>query len=286
MVKLTLLLALAVFMASCEAGDTGDREALAKLDDAMMERIEVLLDEWAGCESQGLYQEAQRAERKIRKLADTHFAVLRAGLLSTSARKRAVSAAAIGFSLDTGIVRFLVDLLQDKNPIVRANALLGLSRVGYKRLPVEPVAIMLKDEDEHVRRTAVMCLESIAGAMNEKAIAKELVEAMIDVDSGVRMNAARALGKIGNMEGLEVLVTRGLKDEDPRVRYNSAIALARLKSYDAAEGLIEAGLRESNEAVKREIGGALTATTGEKYDTRFDEWSAWWKSREAGGSGK
>ncbi len=281
MKKTAILLSAAILAFGCESGELNETGAVSELDGGMMDRIESLVEEWAAYESQGLSMEAAREERKLRKLADTNFAVLRAGMLSSSERKRAVSAAAIGFSLDTGVVRYLLEMLKDKNSVARANALLGLSRIAYKRMPVEPVCIMLNDEDENVRRMAVICLEKIAGVMNEKAVAKELGNAMIDPDSGVRMNAAKALGTLGNMEGLDVLLKRGLSDEDPRVRYNSAIALARLKSFDAVDGMIEAGLKENNEAVKREIDRALSETTGKRHDSDFKNWKAWWDDQKA-----
>jgi HEAT repeat protein len=198
------------------------------------------------------------------------------GLFSDSKRKRSICAAVIGFSMDIGVVPELLRLLKDESSAVRFNALLSLSKIAYKRIPLDLLIPSLEDEDASVRRNAVICIQKTSTVLTEKRVVKELSRLFDDPDFGVRMNVALALGKIGSIEGLLPLCERGIKDKDDRVRYNSAIALAELKSYDSIECLVKAGESEFNEAVKREIARALKIITSENYGKDFEKWRLWW----------
>ncbi len=268
-------------LAACSSPEDRDAARVAELDDETIAGIDALIEEWAQCSARGDEVEALKTEKKIRKIADAHFAALRAGMLSGAENRRAVSAAAIGFTLDTGVIRILVELLKDKNPLVRSNSLLALSRIAYKRMPAESVLPSLEDDDPYVRRMAVICLEKICGVMNEKNIVPEICGMLTDSDPGVRINSAKALGVIANIEALDVLVKKGIQDKDPRVRYNSAIALARLKSHDSVEPIIEAGISEDNEAVLRELDHALVEITGKDWKGDFKNWKKWWLDTKA-----
>jgi hypothetical protein len=273
---LILAALLASFTAGCQSTDPMDPEKIRELDETLLTRLDKLLTTWVTLQNSGKVEELGRTERKIRSLVDNHFVAIRLGLHSGSARKRAICAAAVGFPMDIGVVGELLGTLNDPSPEVRSNALLSLSRIAYKRIPLDALLPSLEDENPSVRRTAVLCLEKVSSVLTEERIVRELMGTMGDPDHGVRMNAAIALGRLGNVNAVELLADKGLSDKDDRVRYNAAIALAELKSYRGLEALIQAGKKEINEAVKREIARALRTITSEDFGRDFESWEKWW----------
>ena len=276
--KVTFALLPMVLLAflGCQTTETGEYLTLKELASEDLDRLDKLLDQWTKVQGSPASEEKFRVERKIRRLVDANFLGVRLGLHQDQEKTKAICAAAIGFSLDIGVVRDLLDLLADPSPIVRANALLSLARIGYKSVPVELLMPCLDDDDKYVRRTAVVCLQRVSSVLTEKKIVTELLLMLGDSDFGVRMNTARALGDIGNTLAVESLSHRALSDKDDRVRYNVAIALASLKSYVSVEPLISQGFKDSNNAVQREIIRALKIITGQDFAKDFDSWKKWY----------
>lgn len=272
--RIVLLLALGAFL-GCESTETDEAQPVRELTSDKLDRLDKLLGEWTVASRGDAPEEVYRCERKIRRLVDNHFLPVRLGLRSDEERRRAICAACIGFTMDVGVVRDLLHLLRDGSAVVRNNALLSLTKIGYKRIPLDLLLPALEDEDPHVRRSAVVCLETVASVLTEGRIVEELSLMLTDPDFGVRMNVAHALGSLGNSAGVAPLLRRGLADEDDRVRYNTAIALGELKSFDAVGPLIKAGETEVNDAVTREISRALSAITGQDHGLDFEAWSKW-----------
>ncbi|CAD5978508.1 Putative NACHT family NTPase [Planktothrix rubescens] len=93
----------------------------------------------------------------------------------------------------------------------------------------------------------------------KETVIDELIQQLSDSNYGVRMNAARALGKLGNAsETVIEALLKALSDSDHRVRRNAAGALGQLGN--ASETVIEALLKalyDSNHFVSGYAAGAL-----------------------------
>lgn len=99
------------------------------------------------------------------------------------------------------------------------------------------LALLVKDEDPLVRRSAVTALadQHISDCISN------LVMALVDEDPDVRIAAAAGLGEVGCAEAVEPLIL-SLEDEDPWVRCAALRSLGRIggeRSIDAIERLID-----------------------------------------------
>jgi HEAT repeat protein len=85
------------------------------------------------------------------------------------------------------------------------------------------------------RRTAAKALAAIAPASAVPALAARLAS---EPDRAVRQTLVKALGRLGDDQGLDVLIA-ALKDRDMMVCHEAALALARFNSPAAFEALLE-----------------------------------------------
>jgi HEAT repeat protein len=167
----------------------------------------------------------------------------------------------------------LVDALHDPHAHVAEAAASALRRIAGSTssarslapppapTPVELPALidlvdMLRHEDAHLRRIAVVALGDTRSAGNDAI--PELVEGLEDMDDAVRQEAARALGKIGAAAAVPSLVVALGDAPDDRVRVSAAEALGRIgpRAAVAIPALI-AALKHSDEAVRDAAASAL-----------------------------
>jgi HEAT repeat protein len=137
---------------------------------------------------------------------------------------------------------------------VRWKAAIALGEIGDPRA-IEPLIIMLCDEDRFVRSRAAYALSMIG----EPAV-DPLIRVLRDGDGNLRWGAAIALGKIQNPRAIEPLI-RALADKYENVRAESAAALAAMGK--PALGPLLQFLKFSDGAARLEIVTAL----GELQDT-------------------
>jgi hypothetical protein len=93
---------------------------------------------------------------------------------------------------------------------------------------------------------------------------KALTRTLDDADQDVRMEAIRALGKIGDRRSVDPLVQE-LKDGDPRIRATSAEALGTIGLKTKAAIPLLATLKDSDSTVKSNAEKALIAMGLEPY---------------------
>lgn len=101
----------------------------------------------------------------------------------------------------------------------------------------ERLALLVKDEDSQVRRSAVTAL---AGLRNPVSLGT-LVMALVDEDPDVRIAAVAGIGELGGEGALEPLLL-ALRDEDPWVQCTALKSLGRIGGamvLDAIEGLLD-----------------------------------------------
>jgi Arc/MetJ family transcription regulator len=122
----------------------------------------------------------------------------------------------------------------------------------------------LEDEDNGVRRDAAKAL----GEMGDSRALEPLILVLLeDDDKYVRADVARALGVLGDTGAVEPLMQALLEDEDSSVRDNAAEALGVLGDSRAVEPLIQALLEDEESSVRIEAAKAL----GEIGDNRAVE---------------
>ncbi|WP_298435973.1 HEAT repeat domain-containing protein [Geobacter sp.] len=188
------------------------------------------------------------------------------GMHSGRPMLRRVSALAAGKIGLVALLENVAALLDDHDPEVRegaVSALAQLATVGGERVrgiaqtlasaeasetrrsatrlyaalaDTERLALLVKDEDPLVRRSAVCAL---AGLHDPECLGS-LVMALMDEDPDVRIAAVAGIGGLGGNEAPEPLLL-ALRDDDPWVQSAALKALGRYggsKVLDAIEGLL------------------------------------------------
>ncbi|MHC4600375.1 MAG: HEAT repeat domain-containing protein [Planctomycetota bacterium] len=261
-----------VLFASCISVVSGDREAYRKLDDEKLAEIDEKLRRWSEARNRDDVILEAVLYRDLRREAGRLAGGLKLAVASEDDGKRAICAAALGFTEDTGAVGLLVQLLDDTAAMVRANAMLALCLLRSRRTPVEAIIRSFGDEDVTVRRLAVLCLRNLYDPATTPDLFLNFVEAMRDPDPGVRTNATAVLEGLGEVRAAPFLARAGLTDDAATVRRNAAVGLARLRVPDTAQALLDALKNEMNPSVRKEIVSALQAITGKEIG---DEVSVW-----------
>lgn len=125
-----------------------------------------------------------------------------------------------------------VEMLRDKNPVIRRNSALLLGKLGAKEA-VPALGFALKDGNVEVRKACVKALSSIK---TEESI-KFLKLALADEEPTIRVMSILSLGEIGKediFDSLSLLIS----DSDDSVRVAVAKALGIIQNKRAIEPLI------------------------------------------------
>jgi nitrite reductase/ring-hydroxylating ferredoxin subunit len=116
---------------------------------------------------------------------------------------------------------------------------------------IQELIRQLANRSEDIRWAAAYSLAKIG-----TPAAGPLILALDDKDSVVRLRAAWALGRIGDLRAVDKL-KKTLHDGDWSVRMRAAQALGNLHAHDALDALLLA-MRDENADVRRHAIGALT----------------------------
>ena len=94
------------------------------------------------------------------------------------------------------VVPALVKALSDSDKEVRLNAMASLKAFGESPKAAGPTlkAMLEHDQDNNIRKEAA----SLLGSIKDQAAIPSLIAALDDQDSGVRLEATRALGRYGS----------------------------------------------------------------------------------------
>ncbi|HID42803.1 MAG TPA: HEAT repeat domain-containing protein [Archaeoglobaceae archaeon] len=143
--------------------------------------------------------------------------------------------------------------MSSKNEAVRGRALEVLGEIGGEDAIEFLIDIVLNEDSEVLKSAAAgtiawadekslrTFLEKIEGIKIKKAtwiLVDHLIEILKNEDSSLRMNAAIALGRLGDKRAAKHLI-RVLSDPSPKVRRAAAISLGMLGDNEAVEPLIE-----------------------------------------------
>jgi HEAT repeat protein len=109
----------------------------------------------------------------------------------------------MGKSRKRGSVEFLLNLLEDHDPEVRASAIGAIGKFKEKQL-INSIENMIFDPNERVRAAAVNAISSIGGDRAFEIIG----HALQDIDGFVRIRAVIGLAKLDTMKAIQVLQVR------------------------------------------------------------------------------
>ena len=112
--------------------------------------------------------------------------------------------------------------------------------------------IVAQDADPTVRAKAMAAL----GKLGKAESARALSMALTDQDALVRVQAARALGRVEGDQATPALGGVLMGDSDPRVRREAARVLGALRSEEARWSL-EAAALDADQSVRRAVASAL-----------------------------
>lgn len=134
---------------------------------------------------------------------------------------REEAATMLGTLQDPRAVGPLVSLLRDSDRAVREAAIGALTAIGEPSVPV--LGLCLSDPQPGVQEAASTVLASIADAR----VLAPLIESLKNPDWIVRMQAARALGRIKDRSSIQQLIPL-LQDKVKTVREETSSALAEI----------------------------------------------------------
>jgi len=148
-----------------------------------------------------------------------------------------------------GAFEEVLTALNSPDDEVREEAVRALGELNDRRA-VDPLILMLGDENRYIRREAAKSL----GRIGDPRAIPPLINALKDDDRYGRDGAAEGLGEMGG-KAVPALVEK-LSDEDWHVRMGAAVALRISGDKSAIEPLIHA-LDDKNRFVRREVTKSL-----------------------------
>ena len=194
---------------------------------------------------------------------------------------RIVAASALGFTRDAEALSPLVACLEDENPEVVGNALLGLMILGNVHAPLERICDKMRtDSDPWVRTNAAQCLSNLvsAGARAE-CVRTSARLGLSDPEPGVRSHSALLLGTLLDRESLQGMLDL-VHDPVPLVASASIHALVWMGRQEprskggVARGLT-AELAEAKGTLQAQLLRGLTELAGISYGEDSGPWVEW-----------
>jgi len=196
-------------------------------------------------------------------------------------RNRVIAAAALGFTRDPEVLSPLLVALEDADPRLVGNALLGLTILEDPNTPTERITSILRyDKDPELRGSAAYCARTLAerGVRNE-GLTDAGRAALLDSEPIVRAQCCLLLAILGDADSFEA-IEAFIRDPVPLVSAAAVRALGVLgetapeRRGDCARALsIELGAddREMRERVRR----SLIRLAGRDYGNDEDRWLIW-----------
>jgi hypothetical protein len=224
---------------------------------------------------------ASGLERVISANAHARRAELIDQLQTGPLANRIVAASALGFTHDPEALSPLVACLDDRNPEVVGNALLGLMLLGNAGAPLQRICeLMRNDPDPWVRTNAAQCLSTLvsAGAQSDCAL-KSARLGLSDTEPGVRSHSALLLGTLLDSDSIQGL-TDLVQDPVPLVASAAIHALVWIGRQEAhskgkvARSLVGA-LEPARGTLHTQLMHGLVDLAGISYGEESKEWVEW-----------
>lgn len=160
---------------------------------------------------------------------------------------RAVAAVALGFTREEPALGPLLAAVEDRDPLVVGNALLGLGILARPETPLDRACHLLRRSPHaEVRRNAAFCLQRVIDAGGRAECARSSArDALGDPEAPVRVMATIILSLLDDAESLREIGDR-IYDEQELVGVAAATSVAALglkheeRSGEAARILVQA----------------------------------------------
>jgi TonB family protein len=195
--------------------------------------------------------------------------------------ERRLAAQALAGHEEPEAVAALKDLLKDKNPALRATAILATTHPYEGRRALFRLTPLLRDKSLDVRAAAATAIVRAGG---EDGLT-QLFLLFKEKDPSVYESVASELASLSGEESASML-GRFLRKDDPRIRLAAARALAR--RHDPAAAKLQTTLSAESDAELRFLAGDTQAAAARQIATAAPEGYVWLDSYEAlaSGSGK
>ncbi len=191
--------------------DLVERTKVAEPIGKLLMDLDLEMRAWTRLKMTAATAEDRNKARELEKVITTTAHARRSELIDQLQTgppdNRIVAAFALGFTHDPEALSPLVACLEDSNPELVGNALLGLMILGKTETPLERICDLLRaDPDPWVRTNAAQCLSTL-------------------VSAGAKANCVLASARLG------------LSDSEPGVRTHSALLLGTLRDGESLQGL-------------------------------------------------
>ena len=156
----------------------------------------------------------------------------------------------LGKMKDNRVLDLLISTLNDENLKVKLAAAKALGEIGDIRA-LEPLMAAFTIDNYDFQLFISRGLEKIG-----KPAVMPLISALKDKNSSTRRLASKSLGRIGDEQAIDPLVTVLMSDNHPGARSNAATALGELGNVKALEPLLLA-LKNDNSEISSSAAYAL-----------------------------
>ena len=196
-------------------------------------------------------------------------------------RNRVIAAAALGFTRDPEVLSPLLVALEDADPRLVGNALLGLTILEDPNTPTERITSILRyDKDPELRWSAAYCARTLVErGIRDQGLTDAGRAALLDSEPVVRAQCCLLLAILGDADSFEAMEAL-IQDPVPLVSAAAIRALGVLgenapeRRGDCARSLsieLDAEDREMRERVRR----SLIRLAGRDYGNDPDRWLIW-----------
>lgn len=247
--------------------------------------LDLQMRAWTRLKMTAASPEERNKARELEKVITTKAHARRDELIeqleSGPVLNRVVAASALGFTHEREALSPLVASLDDANPEIVGNALLGLMILGDKDTPLERICARLRnDSDPWVRTNAAQCLSNLvqAGGKSDCVLAAARL-GLADPEAGVRSHCALLLATLLDTESLQALVDL-VHDAVPLVTSAAVRALVWIGRHDdkskgrVARELV-ALLDSSRNPLRSQVQRGLVELAGVSYGNETKAWAEW-----------
>jgi HEAT repeat protein len=208
---------------------------------------------------------------KLRKNAEAACPLLAAEFENADEELKAKLADKLGeFKCKEGVAA-AVKYLSSEDGENRGEVAVGLSKSGAAPL-VEPTIALLRTGRPFDKEKACEALANLRNATAVPALVAATQESMF----AIRMQAALALGKFPGPDSRAALCSLHAQDVNPGVRVNAAMALGEQKDIEAIPCLAK-GLEDRIGTVQNAAYEALKATAGLDLGMASEPWTLWYE---------
>jgi len=266
-------------------GDLVERSKVETPIGKLLAELDLQIRAWTRLKMTAATAEDRTKARELEKVISTTAHERRAELIDQLQTgpldNRIVAASALGFTRDPEALSPLVACLEDSNPEVVGNALLGLMILGNPDAPLERICELLRSHpDPWVRTNAAQCLSNlVSGGARSKSIVSSARLGLTDSEPGVRSHAALLLGVMLDKDSMQGLVDM-IRDPVPLVSSAAIRALVWMGKHEprskgaAARGLA-AALQDSKANLRTQLLRGLNELAGVSYGEEPKEWIDW-----------